>query len=109
MKLHMILQKFCKKAGKRVCSAKEWIKACKHGTPAADKCNIGGSKKKSGSMKGCVTKDGVYDMIGNMVELTSDRELRGNSDCTNSTKRFQARATDGTRCCAYPKLKPDSK
>lgn len=92
----------CRRAGKRVCSAKQWVTACGRGTPAASKCNTSGSRKKTGGMSGCVTKDGVYDMIGNMLELTSDRKLYGETACKSSGKHFRPQSMDGTRCCDAP-------
>lgn len=102
----------CKKAGKKLCTAKQWQKACNNGAPAASNCNISGSLKKSGSSPKCVTRDGVFDMIGNIGEVTTDREVRGGdvsgggSGCDYSAgKHFQPKATDGARCCMDPEYK----
>mgnify|MGYP002682744771 CR=1 FL=1 len=102
----------CRKAGKKLCTAKQWQKACNNGAPAASNCNISGSMKKSGSSPKCVTKDGVFDMIGNIGEVTTDREVRGGdvngggSGCDYSAgKHFQPKATDGARCCMDPEYK----
>jgi hypothetical protein len=102
----------CRKAGKKVCTGKQWLKACGNGTPAASNCAISGAVRKSGSMAKCVTTDGVFDMIGNVGEVTADREVRGGdvggggAGCDYSAgKHFQPKGTVGTRCCMDPEYK----
>jgi len=99
----------CKKAGKALCRGAQWLKACETGTPEASKCNVTGGVQPAGSYAECVTSNGVYDMIGNVGEWTSDNFIRGGDtnvggigSCSYKTKRFSPKSTDGFRCCANP-------
>jgi len=112
----------CKKAGKRLCTPSEWLRACgpkfSYGkTFQKDYCNVdSGTIVPSGSNSKCRSPYGVYDMVGNAEEWTSDGKLRGGSGqtsadmatCRYSTKRLIPGRFTGFRCCAYPKL-PEEK
>jgi len=101
----------CKKAGRHICSNRQWLRACNNGAPDAAACNISGAVRKGGSAAGCATRDGVLDMIGNVGEWTAEGVIRGGdvggggSGCDYSTRRFSAKSTDGTRCCSDPEYK----
>ncbi|MDW8247150.1 MAG: SUMF1/EgtB/PvdO family nonheme iron enzyme [Sandaracinaceae bacterium] len=93
----------CKKAGYRLCTRKEWTRACRgpkgRRFPYGDhwephRCNAieaednpsAHSIRPSGSFPLCVTEEGVYDLSGNVWEWTSEadasgtlREIRGGS------------------------------
>lgn len=86
-------QQACVFSGKRLCDNAEWQGAA-GGTPDPynsdpggdnEPCNIWGNSKPSGSewatvgqtikagtAKDCVSAHGVYDMVGNLMELTAD-------------------------------------
>jgi hypothetical protein len=73
---------FCAAAGKRLCTDAEWLRACRgpdnnfvypYGNeliPGA--CNDMGSIKLTGESPECVSLEGVYDLVGNVNEWTSD-------------------------------------
>ena len=74
----------CAAKGKRLCSAKEWERACagpqnrvwpygsKHQEHA---CNEGGDNlDPSGARQSCRTPEGVYDMSGNVAEWTASTD-----------------------------------
>jgi formylglycine-generating enzyme required for sulfatase activity len=99
----------CKKAGKALCTAQRWGAACGSFQFQDGDCNTSGKLQETGSHGPCRTADGIFDMVGNAGEWTSDGRLRGGdigtgraASCTYSTKRFSPRATDGFRCCADP-------
>ncbi|MDD5674203.1 MAG: PKD domain-containing protein [Chitinivibrionales bacterium] len=79
----------CRTAGKRLCTANEWIMACQgkeqnvypYGPEfEVDKCNTLGNKwsakklSESGQFGECVSPYGVHDMSGNAGEWTSSGE-----------------------------------
>jgi serine/threonine protein kinase len=78
---HAEAEQYCEEAGKRLCSANEWEKACKgHGnliyaygdTYDDDFCGVGnGDHYASGDRSECNTDWRVYDMSGNFREWTS--------------------------------------
>ncbi|MBX7097601.1 MAG: protein kinase [Myxococcaceae bacterium] len=90
----------CTKAGKHLCTEQEWEFACagaSHRTfptgnePPRGRCRTSGKKAKgpvpSGSLSGCVTPEGVFDLAGNLAEWTdtpyregaAQRVVRGGS------------------------------
>jgi len=99
----------CKKAGKRLCTGREFLKACGDASFEAGVCNTSGSLQPSGSFPSCKSPAGIYDLVGNAGEWTSDGQLRGGDasrggggSCGYATRRFSPKATDGFRCCADP-------
>ncbi len=77
----------CRKAGKSVCSGKQWAEACSSG------------------------KAGLENMVGGYWEWALDGRLHGGDSaadgagCNSSDKRFSPKPTDGTRCCSAPEYK----
>ncbi len=87
-------KKLCESKGKRLCTEKEWERACKggrnyrypYGNKFNDKrCNTrrksgeNRSVTSSGRYRGCRSRYGIYDMSGNVAEWTSSRYRRGSS------------------------------
>ena len=113
----------CRRAGKRLCTASEWVRACgpkySYGSEfKKDYCNVGTDAiVPSGTYSRCKSPYGVYDMIGNVEEWVANNRLYGGSasssgiasgsavTCRRSTKRFFPNKYSGFRCCATPKLK----
>jgi hypothetical protein len=96
----------CKKEGKRLCSAGEWLRACGEADPAPGACNVSGTIQEAGKGVACKTATGLFDMVGNAGELTSDGRLHGGdvgtgkaANCRFSVKHFMPKGTDGFRCC----------
>ncbi len=111
----------CRKRGKRLCSERQWERACKGpaGTRfptgaelSSRECNVSsedaGSGKVApiGSFSGCRSGYGVADMAGNVAEWTastwssgvSDRVVKGGAaDQAGYTARCSARANESTR------------
>ena len=118
-------ESLCQKAGKRLCSEEEWEKACKGpgnakfpygNTFIQGKCNTAdaeGNKsglQPSGSLSGCVSGYGVFDMSGNAAEITKNAVKGGSADKADYASRCAARVAKtaaspmtGFRCCADPK------
>ncbi|MCX7957561.1 MAG: formylglycine-generating enzyme family protein, partial [Deltaproteobacteria bacterium] len=118
-------ESLCQKAGKRLCSEEEWEKACKGpgnakfaygNTFVPGKCNTAdaeGNKsglQASGSLPGCVSGYGVFDMSGNAAEITKNAVKGGSADKADYASRCAARVAKtaaspmtGFRCCADPK------
>jgi len=103
----------CKKSGKRLCTLKEWRKACGEKLPYGDSyeegvCNVSGGKlKASGSSGKCASRYGVYDMVGNASEWVQEGVLAGgdagtgkDATCSTTSKRFLPGPLNGFRCCA---------
>jgi len=99
----------CRKAGKRLCTGREFLKACGDASFEPGVCNTSGSLQPSGSFPSCRTPQGIHDLIGNAGEWTADGQIRGgdaarggNGTCGYATRRFTPKPTDGFRCCADP-------
>jgi len=78
---HEQASELCRGEGKRLCSSQEWQRACGGSRlnihPYGDeylsgKCNAGGAgSARSGDFPGCINDFGLYDMAGNLWEITS--------------------------------------
>lgn len=142
----------CARAGKRLCSDREWLRACRgadgHVYPYGDRrlsgvCNdarethpavdlfgdradpfahldsacinqLPDGLDRAGENPGCVSADGVYDMMGNLHEWTADPSgtfrggyyvdtYRNGEGCLYRTGRHNLTYSDystGFRCCA---------
>ncbi len=84
-------KKTCESVGKRLCSKEEWEYACKgkedrrysfakeYSQFDKDKCNNLHQGRKllaSGSFKECRTKEGIYDLAGNLWEWVEAKDKR---------------------------------
>jgi len=76
-------KKACQNAGKHLCTNAEWSQACNYRgsqwgitaeqTTEAMACNtVGSAANLTGTSSGCVTQEGVYDMIGNVREWVDE-------------------------------------
>jgi len=113
-------QALCSQVNKRLCTDREWRRACGSGFPYGKsfnggKCNTEdaeGEERKiaaAGSFKRC-RRGGVYDMSGNVSEWTSDKTVRGgyyasadeDAACSGGGRRSPSskRSYIGFRCCA---------
>lgn len=126
----------CRTAGFRLCNGEEWTRACRgpdaHPVPygprwVAHTCNSVQPDddmnlfpvRNGGSFPGCVSQEGVFDLVGNVWEWTSEpnpagnlREVRGGgshnaepqSSCTINDRVFMDLDADeglvGFRCCS---------
>jgi len=97
----------CKKDGKHLCGGAEWNRACGEAEYAAGMCNVSGSIQESGAFPSCRTASGIFDLVGNAGEWTTDGRLHGGdagtgkaANCRYGTKHFMPKGTDGFRCCA---------
>lgn len=115
----------CKAKGRRLCTDREWLRACVGRGGASfpygrtfdgSKCNTEDaegderSMAASGSFRKCRSSVGAYDMSGNAAEWTADQTVRGgnyaSSDedaaCRSGGRRSagSARASIGFRCCS---------
>jgi hypothetical protein len=120
----------CRKVGKRLCLAREWVEACmgdenngwpygKEPDPSA--CNTDSKAViASGAASKCKNAIGIYDMSGNLAEWTEGGNSNANaqvnavggafdssartSGCQDSLSHKQnGAATIGFRCCLTPK------
>jgi hypothetical protein len=83
----------CQASGMRLCSGAEWQLACDGGVEnrafpygeihrpgvCNDHVSGSGTLETTGNREDCVTADGLYDMSGNVWELTRENERRGAS------------------------------
>lgn len=110
-----VARRMCKDAGKRLCKASEWNRACGERFPYGDTysegtCNVGsGRLRPSGEMAGCQSADGVFDLVGNASEWADDGMVHGGDSgggpgttCASRGKRFMPTMFNGFRCCANP-------
>lgn len=119
-------EKLCSKVGKRLCTKKEWIKACRgqknflypYGemyNPTKCVTKPGSSEappvQRSGSWTECRTDTGIYDMSGNMAEWVEEGTLMGGSGALSgeSTSCIAEGGGGeptyyGTRCCISPAI-----
>lgn len=135
----------CSEEGKRLCRESEWTFACQKPLRSRAACNFGQTSlrvkprrfwrpedvaedlaaidgRRASRPSACVTRDGVYDLLGNVQEwvesehvaagysaaLKGGRYNQGSIDCERSV---QTRLIDngyphtGFRCCADPLVK----
>jgi hypothetical protein len=111
----------CGSAKKRLCTDREWQRACGGAYPyggkfLADRCNTEDDEgeersiTEAGAFKKCRSPSGAFDMSGNVAEWTADQTVRGgdyasadeDAACGAGGKRSptSARASIGFRCCA---------
>jgi hypothetical protein len=103
----------CRARGLRLCSAKEWIRACGGLFPYGRKfnqqrCNTGSQKLvPAGSKRGCRSRWGLYDMSGNVAEwVEGGQAMGGDAKATEGHAGCLARSAGGAltgfRCCSDP-------
>lgn len=114
----------CTAAGKRLCSAFEWQKACAgpsnllypySSTYDGSACNGSNvppidAPAATGTFEECVGDYGIFDLSGNLFEWTSDNNVRGGAyDSPRQSMNCSSRADQtegddlpqfGFRCCA---------
>lgn len=84
-------QALCQRAGKRLCTELEWERACKGPSNSvyawgdkyrADMCQLGSTilPRPSGMKVGCHSEFGVFDLHGGVLEWTSSKYRRGNTE-----------------------------
>jgi hypothetical protein len=111
-------QKFCEKAGKRLCSGEEWQWACS-GQEAyqypygrvleKENCNTDGGRaiEPSGNRNKCISKFGAVDMTGNIFEWVRGKDNKAfamggpQTKCQTASPggNGDAKPTIGLRCC----------
>jgi hypothetical protein len=116
-------QRSCAQQGKRLCTAREWERACRGKSGAsypygssytAEKCRVrlGAPPGPAGATDTCLSASTAYDMSGNAAEWVQTGPPRGGSSagthdgrCSRPSPSPDAgRATDiGFRCCADPR------
>ncbi len=111
----------CAAHGRRLCTQKEWRKACRgetgrrqpYGGARKDgQCNdaLGGVPQnlgRGGARETCVTPEGVYDLVGNVGEWVEGGAAMGGDATTSAasctTRRKPGKSTQdpalGFRCC----------
>ena len=111
----------CSAAGKRLCTDKEWLRACGGAFPYGrtfkpSRCNTedGEGEERAiaaaGKFGKCRSPSGAYDMSGNVAEWTASQTVRGgdytsadeDAMCRSGGRRSagSARASIGLRCCS---------
>jgi serine/threonine protein kinase len=119
-------QEMCRRQGKRLCTNREWTQACGAGYPYGreydpEACNtlgVDGRKRPvrpTGAFRRCVSRAGVYDLVGNVAEWTADKSVAGGSSefdgerarCNHRARRFESSGSPhvGFRCCAEPEVR----
>ncbi len=110
----------CAKAGKRLCTEREWERSCK-GQAARDfpygsnyragLCHLdqgSAASAPAGAYRDCRSSEGVYDLSGNVAEWTADSWAKGMPD-----KVLKGGAADQAsfagRCAARANADPKSK
>lgn len=111
----------CEAQGRRLCTQKEWRKACRGetgrrqpygGSRKDGHCNdaLGGVPQnlgRGGARETCVTPEGVYDLVGNVGEWVEGGAVMGGDATSNAasctTRRKPGKSTQdpaiGFRCC----------
>jgi len=121
----------CEAQGRRLCTQKEWRKACRGETGRRQP--YGGSRKdghcndalrgvpqnlgRGGARETCVTPEGVYDLVGNVGEWVEGGAVMGGDATTHAasctTRRKPGKSTQdpaiGFRCCVTLVDAPDDK
>lgn len=134
----------CSEEGKRLCRDSEWTFACQKPLRSRDACNFGQTHievkprrywrpeqvaadlaavdgRRASGPSGCVTQDGVFDLLGNVQEwvesehvagyaavLKGGRYNQGSIDCERSVQTqlvHNGYPHTGFRCCADPLVK----
>ncbi|MGK0361626.1 MAG: serine/threonine protein kinase [Bradymonadia bacterium] len=115
----------CKAKGRRLCTDREWLRACVGRGGASfpygrafdgRKCNTEDAEgderslASAGSFRKCRSAVGAFDMSGNAAEWTADQTVRGgnyasadeDAACRSGGRRSarSARASIGFRCCS---------
>lgn len=114
-------EKICTSVGKRLCTYEEATIVCKGGKERYnypygrkyenDYCNSFGNrhvknkKSSSGDFPECKTKDGVYDMTGNVAEWVSS----GKGDVKYAIGGWWQNGEDRAKCGAFMPLKKNKK
>lgn len=115
---------YCRDRGKRLCTAREWEKACA-GTvaqvwPFGNKydeaaCNIDtGKVENAGNREACTGAFGVFDMSGNLAEWTgsTDQDVYTDADDTKSVRQVRGGSYKDrplfTRCAFRDTYEPDT-
>ena len=119
-------QALCSQVNKRLCTDREWIRACKGKRGSvfpyggkrfnARRCNTedaDGEERRispAGKFKLCRSPGGAYDMSGNVAEWTANKTVRGgyyasadeDAACNGGGRRAPGskRLYIGFRCCA---------
>ena len=106
---HAAAKKTCRMRGLRLCSVREWMRACSstytYGkTYNGTHCNTSSGKPvASGSKRKCRSRWGVYDMSGNVSEWVAEKYVMGGdaisgekSGCRNNGR---GSGMSGFRCC----------
>ena len=111
----------CEAQGRRLCSAKEWRRACRgtagrrlpyDGPRREGQCNdaldgVPQNPGRGGARETCVTPEGVYDLVGNVGEWVQGGAVMGGDAATTaascSSRRKPGKNTQepgiGYRCC----------
>lgn len=118
----------CSSSGKRICTKKEWQRACAGSDNRLypygykydpSKCVTKPDSSEalpvqpSGSLTECRTPEGIFDMSGNMAEwveggalMGGSGDLSGKAGSCNAETGGSESAYYGTRCCTSPVASP---